>query len=251
MYDLKKCPFCSEDINIELTKCPNCNQWLPQDNKTPQQQRLIEQNYPMGRFLAIALFVITLFTNRAFLGFLDLAYDEAIIVSQIINLGIKVWLLFLFMQYLLNFKLHGIRVVLIWIIIANAVMTIISSSTVFYYKSIGIGFTSSIMVIQSLVNAIAFLVYIIGLVMAGFNLCKFKGDWVGGLKTVGIIFLVIAIFTSFSTIANVGFRFVFAWDVDTQLLVGGLVNAGVNILLAYGMYNVFSNAEKCQNRMES
>lgn len=248
MYDLKKCPYCSEDINIELTKCPNCNQWLPSDKNVAAKQTLLEQNYPMGRFLALALFVVTLSTNRIVLHFLNLAYEEAVFISQIINLGIKVWLLFLLMQYLLNFKLLSVRRDIVWIMISNIVMVIVSSSMVAFHKNIT-GYSYYYMAIPSFINLFATIVYVAGLVVGGLNLVRFKGDWVGGLNALGKMFLIIAVLVPLSFIMTIAFQYIFAGDVETQLLAGGLMNAATNILMAIGMYRVFVNAEKYENNI--
>lgn len=251
MHDLKKCPYCSEDINIELSKCPNCGQWLPTDNiPSIPPTRLLEQNYAMGRFLALAMLVVFIFTNRLTLHLFGLDYNEAITVASIINLGIEVWLLYLFAQYLLNFKIHGLRRCIIWMIVSNIIVTVASLS-LFEDGLIGadwfhaiLSFVSSIAVIAGLI------VYAVAICQAGFIMKRFNNDYVGGLKLLGNIFLATAAVAIFSYLVALPIDTFFndSWLAESKIMDGWI--GATSILIAIGMFKVFTNAEKYQNRME-
>ena len=243
MYDLKKCPYCSEDIDTDSVQCPNCGQWLPIDDGTPLPDTpLLEQNYPMGRFLALALFIVTIFTNGFTLHLIKLDSEAALLLSDIITLAISSWLFYFFMQYLLNFGLYDTRRYVAWIIATNIVVTLFSTFTGF--RGGGFLFTTVSVVIVFFSS----ILYLVAIFRTANTLCRFTRDRVGGLRRLGMILRAVLILSLFPLFMVFPFAFLVVGNGSSLQVLAHIVVAVNNILVAVGMYGVFTKAEIYQNR---
>ena len=239
------------------------------DIKTNEEDRGLELNdiysHPQlqntfflqpGKYISIFLIILA----AGYLLFLGPAsmYYTVMAISYLLNLSFLL-ALFCFARYLGNFKLKAVQRWLYLIIILFALTLVAYALGAFRYISGTFAELSHLEAydmsyLPEIIMAFSMLVCILGVfftcftsfLVAGIKLIKFKGDFIGGLKSVGILLLVYPVVVIINYILSlfVDYNNDFYTAYYRSIVISVSCTLGVT---GYLIFRVFSRASRYMN----